>query len=248
MQTSILRCIVAVPAARAGGRPTKRKPKTEQTWRGAMQEARSATRRTSQSADLRQRVRAYVSTQSLFDISEPTGQGLNCFDSSPNPLPRGGRKRGRGGEGVHSPRWSRRETPWKKGTYFGALLATRATNKEYSGELGSQNASKMETKMEPKVIQKGSLLKNTKSQFGPLFTTLEPCRPPPKRLLFRQFLVAVSRRFSRHKKKHRKIDINAPFGDSGAQMTPKVTPGAPPKEVKIHPKSSQNPSTLRSEF
>ena len=33
--------------------------------------------------------------------------------------------------------------------------------KEYSGELGSQNYSKMEPKMDPKVTQKGSLLKNT---------------------------------------------------------------------------------------
>ncbi len=54
-----------------------------------------------------------------------------------------------------------KKTPLKKGTYFGALLATRATKKEHSGELGSQNDSKMEPKMEPKVIPKGSLLKNT---------------------------------------------------------------------------------------
>ncbi len=39
--------------------------------------------------------------------------------------------------------------------------ATRATKKEYSGELGFQNDSQMESKMDPKVIQKGSLLKNT---------------------------------------------------------------------------------------
>ncbi len=39
-------------------------------------------------------------------------------------------------------------------------MATRATKKEYSGELGSQNYSKMEPKMVPKVMQKGSLLKN----------------------------------------------------------------------------------------
>ena len=42
------------------------------------------------------------------------------------------------------------------------VLATRATKNEYSGELGSQNDSKIEPKLEPKVIQKGSLLKNTK--------------------------------------------------------------------------------------
>ena len=44
-------------------------------------------------------------------------------------------------------------------------MATRATKKEYSGELGSQNDSKMEPKLEPTVIQKGSLLKNTIMSF-----------------------------------------------------------------------------------
>ncbi len=42
-----------------------------------------------------------------------------------------------------------------------ADLSPTATQKEYSGELGSQNYSKMESKMDPKVKQKGSLLKNT---------------------------------------------------------------------------------------
>ncbi len=42
-------------------------------------------------------------------------------------------------------------------------MATRATKKEYSGELGSQNDSKMEPKLHLKVIQKGSLLKNMKN-------------------------------------------------------------------------------------
>ncbi len=40
--------------------------------------------------------------------------------------------------------------PLKKCTYFWALLATRATKKEYSGELGSQNDFEMEPKMEPR--------------------------------------------------------------------------------------------------
>ena len=59
--------------------------------------------------------------------------------------------------------WHRKSTqkrPSKTGTSLGGLLATRATKKEHSGELGSQNDSKMESKMDPKVIQKGSLLKN----------------------------------------------------------------------------------------
>ena len=42
-----------------------------------------------------------------------------------------------------------KKTPSKTDTYLGALLATRATKKEYSGELGSQNYSKMEQNMEP---------------------------------------------------------------------------------------------------
>ncbi len=38
----------------------------------------------------------------------------------------------------------------KTNTYWGALLVTRAAQKEYSDELGSQNDSKMEPKMEPR--------------------------------------------------------------------------------------------------
>ena len=38
----------------------------------------------------------------------------------------------------------------KKVPMGGALLATRAAQKEYSDELGSQNDSKMEPKMEPR--------------------------------------------------------------------------------------------------
>ena len=57
-----------------------------------------------------------------------------------------------------------KKTSLKKGTCLGAVLATRAAQKEYSGELGSQNDFKMEPKMEPKVSQKGSLLKNMKKQ------------------------------------------------------------------------------------
>ena len=61
---------------------------------------------------------------------------------------------------IHEKRYAK--THRKKGTYLGTLLATPATKKEHSGALGSQNDSKMESKTEPKVIQKGSLLKNTK--------------------------------------------------------------------------------------
>ena len=47
-----------------------------------------------------------------------------------------------------------------------------ATKKEYSGELGSQNDSKMKSKMDLKVTQKGSLLKNTKnSLFAAIYYT-----------------------------------------------------------------------------
>ncbi len=55
-----------------------------------------------------------------------------------------------------------KKTPLKKGTCLGAVLATRAAQKEYSGELGSQNDSKIESKIDATVTQKGSLLKNTK--------------------------------------------------------------------------------------
>ncbi len=60
---------------------------------------------------------------------------------------------------IHEKRYAKTHRP--KGTSLATLLATLATKKEYSGELGSQNTSKMESKTDPKVIQKGSLLKNT---------------------------------------------------------------------------------------
>ncbi len=62
---------------------------------------------------------------------------------------------------IHEKSCAKTQRP--KGTCLGTLLATPATKKEYSGELGSQNTSKMESKTDPKVIQKGSLLKNTKN-------------------------------------------------------------------------------------
>ncbi len=120
------------------------------------------------------------------------------------------------------------------------VLATEATKTEYSGELGSQNDSKMEPKIYPKVIQKGSLLKNLKNIFGQLFTTLEPCRPPPTRLLFRLLLLSFSLLCSSPPKKLKQKNINAPLRDSGSKITPKVPLGAPQKEAKIHKKSSQN--------
>ncbi len=57
------------------------------------------------------------------------------------------------------------KTHRKKGTSWGTLFATPATKKEYSGELGSQNDSKMESETEPKVIQKGGLLKKKKDYY-----------------------------------------------------------------------------------
>ncbi len=49
---------------------------------------------------------------------------------------------------IHQKRYAKTHRP--KGTSLGTLLATPATKKEYSGELGSQNTSKMEPKMEPR--------------------------------------------------------------------------------------------------
>ncbi len=46
-----------------------------------------------------------------------------------------------------------------------AKVHPKTSKVECGGELCSQNDSKMEPKIEPKVIQKGSLLKNTKNFF-----------------------------------------------------------------------------------
>ncbi len=74
-----------------------------------------------------------------------------CAPTPPTPPPGGG-----------SHRKSTQKRPSKTGTSLGAVLATRATKKEYSGELGSQNDSQMEPKMVPKVMQMRSLVKNMK--------------------------------------------------------------------------------------
>ncbi len=52
-------------------------------------------------------------------------------------------------------------------------LATRATQREYSGELGAQNDSKMEPKMDQTVIQKAITPNNMKhTLFAAIYYTL----------------------------------------------------------------------------
>ena len=53
----------------------------------------------------------------------------------------------------------------RPGATIEGTSATKATQKEYSGALGFQTDSKIEPELEPKVIQKGSLLKNPKKTF-----------------------------------------------------------------------------------
>ncbi len=67
-------------------------------------------------------------------------------------------------------------------------MATRAAKKEYSGELCSQNDSKMEPKMDPKVAQKGSPLKNTKKQ---IWTTI-------------YYTMGESHKWQNHRQRHEK--------------------------------------------
>ncbi len=52
------------------------------------------------------------------------------------------------------------------------VLATGATQKEYSSEVGPQNDSKIESKMDQKVIQKENISNIMKTNFLLLFTTL----------------------------------------------------------------------------
>ncbi len=89
----------------------------------------------------------------------------------------------------------------------------KATKKEYSGELGSQNDPKMEPKMDPKARQKGSLHKNMKksiwttiyntwvmstaSKSPPFWTTFGICFAPfletPKQALKNQHKCSILR-------------------------------------------------------
>ncbi len=95
-------------------------------------------------------------------------------------------------------------------------------------------APKMSPKWSPKWIQqlhkKGACSKTRKTNFLLLFTTLEPCQPPTKRLLFgAPFLEAP--------KKHRQIDINAP----GWRLW---RPNDPQSDPRGSPKGGQNPSKI----
>ena len=74
--------------------------------------------------------------------------------------------------GGGSRRKSTQKRPSKTGTSLGSVLATSATKKEYSGDLGSQNDSKRKPKLHLKVIQKRSLRKNLKnSLFAAIYNT-----------------------------------------------------------------------------
>ncbi len=64
------------------------------------------------------------------------------------------------------------------------VLATKATKKEYSSELASQNDPNMSPKWTQKLYKKGACQKTLKTNFGLLFTILEQCRRPPKRRRF----------------------------------------------------------------
>ncbi len=75
----------------------------------------------------------------------------------------------RGGAGTENPH---KNDLQKQVPIWGPCWRRGRAKKEYSGELGFQIDSKMEPKMDPKVIQKGSLLKNpTKSIWTTIYYT-----------------------------------------------------------------------------
>ncbi len=96
-------------------------------------------------------------------------------------------------------------------------MATRAAQKEYSDELGSQNDSQMEPKMEPKATTADpheTCASMNGSHVHPIFPTPE--------------------------KYHQKVNIITPICEPGSKMTPKVPLQAPRQETQIHKKSSKN--------
>ncbi len=125
---------------------------------------------------------------------------------------------------IHQKRYAR--THRQKGPSSGILLATPATKKEYSGELGSQNDSKMEPKMEPRQ-QWPTLTKH-----APAWTDCMSTHPP--------WGAPFSLIFPRPEKDHQKVNIITPICEPGSKITPKVPLQGPKMEPKILQKASQN--------
>ena len=72
------------------------------------------------------------------------------------------------------------------------VLATGATQKEYSSELGPKNYSKMEPKMDETVIQKENISKITKnSLFAAIYYTLAMSTTSKKTTFGNQFDICV---------------------------------------------------------
>ncbi len=105
-------------------------------------------------------------------------------------------------------------------------------------------APKTLPKWSPKRCQKwskkGACSRTRKTKFLLLFTTLAPCRPPLKRLLFGGLWAPFSLLFQRHHKKHRKIDINASGGRFWRPNDPQSAPRGSPKGAQIRQKSSKS--------
>ncbi len=105
-------------------------------------------------------------------------------------------------------------------------------------------APKTLPKWSPKRCQKwskkGACSRTRKTKFLLLFTTLAPCRPPLKRLLFGGRWTPFSLLFQRHQKKHRKIGINASGGRFWRPNDPQSAPRGSPKGAQIRQKSSKS--------
>ncbi len=108
--------------------------------------------------------------------------------------------------------------------------------------LAPKKTPKYNQKWIQKRHKKGVCSKTRESKFGPLFTTLEPCRPPPKRLLFGQLGVAFSLLFSSPPKElpknQHKRSIWRLWLQNDPQSVHTRTPKGDPNPSKIVAKSS----------
>ena len=102
---------------------------------------------------------------------------------SPGAGERGGGGGG-GGRGCTAQGGAEEKRPGKKVPILGRCWRPGRPTRSIVANLAPKMLPKWSPKCSQKLHKKGVCSKTRKSKFGQLFTTLEPCQPPPKRHLF----------------------------------------------------------------
>ena len=122
-----------------------------------------------------------------------------------------------------------------------AKLQAQRRQDEYSGALGPPNGSKMEPKMEPKILQKGSLhKKHEKLFFCSYLQYFRHVANLPKQLFFDAYFWCFSVLVSKLPKKSQKNVSRPPMWTFWCPNALQSYPREAPKGNKIHQKSTRN--------